>query len=263
MVLSRHTFSPNIKGMWKLYDALLDRIPDGITVTETFMGGHWIGVQSDEGGLGLAMRINVTTIPPTRKGDFAGMALKELAKAAKSWNFIEAGYGVAAINAYYNHQDRAESLGIDLTCSSMANEAFQKYRDALAGKKAAVVGHFPYLEHLLGPVCDLSIVERKPREGDYPDPACEYLLPEQDYVFISGSTLVNKTLPRLLQLCRGYTVLVGPSVPLAPILFDFGAADLSGFVVLDPKKCFNALQEDREGQHFESGTMVNYKKSSA
>lgn len=248
--------------MWELYDALLDPIPEDITVMETCMGSHWIGVRTSEGGLGLAMRINSTTIPQMVKGDYTGMSLKKLAQAAKSWNFIEAGYGIAAINGYYNHPERVAALGIDLTRPSMANEAFQKYRDELAGKKAAVVGHFPYLEHLLAPVCDLSIVERKPREGDYPDPACEYLLPEQDYVFITGSALVNKTLPRLLQICRTkFVVIVGPSVTLAPRLFDFGADDLSGFVVLDPKKCFHAIQEGREGQHFESGTMVNYRRS--
>lgn len=245
--------------MWNLYDTLLDPIPEGILVTGAALGSHWISVCTDEGGLGLGMRINSTTIPPALKGDYTGMTLKTLAEQAKSWNFIEAGYGVAAINAYYNHPKRASALGIDLTCPSLANEAFQKYRDTIAGKKAAVVGHFPYLERLLSPVCALSILERRPQAGDYPDPACEYLLPEQDYVFISGSALINKTLPRLLQLCRGYTVLVGPSVPLAPELFRFGAADLSGFVVLNPGACLQAIREGREGQHFESGTMVNYK----
>jgi uncharacterized protein (DUF4213/DUF364 family) len=209
------------------------------------------------------MRIDIETIPPALEGGYRGMSLKQLAAAAKSWNFIEAGYGVAAINAYYNHPKRAAALGIDLSCPSRANEAFQKYRGEIAGKKAAVVGHFPFLEKLLGPVCELSILERKPQSGDYPDPACEYLLPEQDYVFITGSTLVNKTMPRLLQLCPKHTVLVGPSVPLAPALFDFGADDLSGFVVLDPAQCLQAIQEGIEGRHFKTGTMVNYTRPAA
>jgi uncharacterized protein (DUF4213/DUF364 family) len=247
--------------MWTIYDALIDPIPERISVAETLMGNHWIGVHSDEGGFGLAMRINTATILPMMKGTYTGMPLKKLAKAAKSWNFIEAGYGVAAINAYYNHQERAAALGIDLTCPSLANEAFQKYRDELAGKKTAVIGHFPYLERLLGPVCELSILERNPQEGDYPDTACEYILPEQDYVFITGSTLINKTLSRLLQICHdSFVVIVGPSVPLAPVLFDFGIHDLSGFVVLNSEQCCHAIREGREGQHFDSGTMVNYNK---
>ncbi|MDR0568481.1 MAG: DUF364 domain-containing protein [Spirochaetaceae bacterium] len=245
--------------MWKLYDALLDPIPGDIRVAETFMGGHWIAVRAEDGGLGLAMRINSATVPAFPAGEYAGLSLKALGQAAKSWNFISAGYGVAAINAYYNRPERAAALGIDLSCPSLANEAFRKYRDQIAGKKAAVIGHFPYLEALLGPVCELSIIERKPRPGDYPDPACEYLLPEQDYVFITGSALVNKTLPRLLQLCRGYAVLVGPSVPLAPALFDFGADDLSGFVALDPDRCLQAIAQDAAGRHFDAGTMVHFK----
>ena len=54
------------------------------------------------------------------------------------------------------------------------------------------------IEELIAPLCRLSILERDPVLGDYPDSACEYILPEQDYVFITGMTLVNKTLPHLL-----------------------------------------------------------------
>jgi uncharacterized protein (DUF4213/DUF364 family) len=251
-----------MKSNWKLYDTLIEGIPGGICVREARIWEHWIAVESSEGGMGLAMRVNSTTITAAREGGWAGMPLNELARAVKSWNFVEAGCGLAAINAYYNHPQRASALGIDLGHPSRANEAFQKYRDALRGKKAAVIGHFPYLEELLGPVCRLSILERAPQAGDYPDSACEYLLPEEDYVFITGSTLVNKTAPRLLELSRdAYTVLVGPSVPLAPALFETGIDDLSGFVVLRPAECFDAIERGGEGEHFKSGTMVNFKKA--
>jgi uncharacterized protein (DUF4213/DUF364 family) len=169
---------------------------------------------------------------------------------------------VAAINAYYNHLERAAARGIVLPDEARKNEAFEKYRGDVAGKKVAVVGHFPFLERLLQPVCNLCILERRPSAGDYPDPACEYILPEVDYVFISGSTLVNKTLPRLLELSRAaWTVLVGPSVTLAPVLFDFGADDLSGFVVRDGDQCFQAVGANALEGRFAAGTMVNYRRN--
>jgi uncharacterized protein (DUF4213/DUF364 family) len=248
--------------MWELYDMLIDGVPKDITVVDAALGPHWAAILSSEGGVGMGMRYDVASLPSDLPADLRGMSLRLLAQSAKSWNFVDAAHGVAALNAYYNHPDRARALGIDTTRASRDNEAFLKYRAALTGQKAAVVGHFPYLENLLRPVCALSILERSPREGDFPDSACEYLLAEQDYVFITGSTLVNKTLPRLLELCRGRTaVLVGPSTPLTPALFDYGVYDLSGFVVLDPTRLFTAVRDGIEGRHFTAGTMVNFTRN--
>jgi uncharacterized protein (DUF4213/DUF364 family) len=213
------------------------------------------------------MRIDIETTPSVLKddflnGDLTGLPLKRLSRHAKSWNFLDAGFGVAAMNAYYNQHKRAAALGIDMPDESRKNEAFEKYRVEVSGKKVAVVGHFPYLEQLLKPVCELSILERRPRDGDLPDSACEFLLGEQDYVFITGSTMVNKTLPRLLSLCKNaWTVLVGPSVTLSPVLFDFGVDDLSGFVVRDPGLCLASVREGDRARQFQSGTMVNFRQA--
>ncbi|MDR3325136.1 MAG: DUF364 domain-containing protein, partial [Spirochaetaceae bacterium] len=228
--------------MWNIYDKLIDGVPEDLTVQASAAGSHWIAVRSSAGGLGLAMRIDVESMPRVLSDDLTGMNLKELARYAKSWNFVDAGFGVAALNAYYNDHARARALGIELPDESRKHEAFDVYRAELAGKRVAVVGHFPFLERQLQPVCSLSILERRPEDGDYPDPACEYILGEQDYVFITGSTLVNKTLPRLLSLCRNaWTVLVGPTVTLSDALFEAGADDLSGFVVTGPEVCLESV----------------------
>jgi uncharacterized protein (DUF4213/DUF364 family) len=247
--------------MWELYDTLIDGVPEGLTVSASAAGEHWIAVRSSEGGLGLAMRVDVQSMPSALPCDLVGMNLKELACYAKSWNFVDAGFGMAALNAFYNHDKRARALGIDLPDESRKNEAFDKYRAEVAGKKVAVVGHFPFLEQQLKPVCELCILERCPQDGDYPDPACEYILGEQDYVFITGSTLVNKTLPRLLYLSRNaWTVLAGPTVTLSDALFDAGADDLSGFVVTNPEVCLESVRGgDRMGQ-FQAGTMIRHRR---
>jgi uncharacterized protein (DUF4213/DUF364 family) len=246
--------------MWNIYDTLIEGIPDDISVEDCAAGSHWLAVRSSEGGVGLAMRVGVETMPRTLGENYAGMPLKRLASCAKSWNFVEAGFGVAAMNAFYNSEKRAARAGIEMPEESRKNEAFVKYREEVAGKKVAVVGHFPYLERLLKPVCRLIILERRPQDGDYPDPACEFVLPEQDYVFISGSAMINKTLPRLLKLCdRAWTVLVGPSVTLSPALFGFGAGDLSGFVVRESEICLEAVREGDRDRQFGAGTMVNYR----
>ena len=53
-------------------------------------------------------------------------------------------------------------------------------------------------------------------------------------MLITGSSIVNKTLPRLLELCKNaYVVLTGPTVPLCPALLERGIDRLAGMVVTD------------------------------
>ncbi len=103
-----------------------------------------------------------------------------------SWNLLEASIGIG-INAWYNHPDVAKRAGIEVPekkrVEERLNDPFIKSQNLVRGKKVCVVGHFPFLEKLIAPVCDLSVVEWDPEEGDYPYSACEYLLPECDYAF--------------------------------------------------------------------------------
>jgi uncharacterized protein (DUF4213/DUF364 family) len=90
-----------------------------------------------------------------------------------------------------------------------------------------------------------------------PDPACEYVLPEQDFVFITATTLTNKTMPRLLQLSRKASVfLVGPSTPFAPLLFNHGIDTLAGTVVLNPESVWAAAQEGAARSVFNHGAQM-------
>jgi uncharacterized protein (DUF4213/DUF364 family) len=185
------------------------------------------------------------------------MPLRELAEAAKSWNFAEASLGMAAVNAYYNSPERPW-VGRSLDLGDDA-DAFTAYRQRVTGKKAAVIGHFRHLERNLEDVCELSILEKRPSSGDYPDSACEFLLPLQDYVFATGVTLINKTLPRLLELSRKTgLILVGPSAPMAPFLFTHGICDLQGFVVADAALCRAVIAgENTCARIFDAGKRVS------
>jgi uncharacterized protein (DUF4213/DUF364 family) len=244
--------------MWDIYDALIEGIPPDYRVDEVLRGDRWTMVRSGD-GIGLAMTLHERTRPDTlcsKDLSCEGMPLAELATAVKSWNFGEASLGMAAINAYWNspkHDFVAHALEMGDT------KAFNAWRNRVAGKKVAVIGHFSHLEQTLGDICDLSVLEKRPCPGDFPDSACEFLLPSQDFVFATGVTFTNKTLPRLLELAgdRGI-ILTGPSVPLAPLLFDRGALDLQGFVVTDPGLCRAVVSgENRELRIFGAGRRVS------
>jgi hypothetical protein len=88
------------------------------------------------------------------------------------------------------------------------------------------------------------VVEREPRTGEYPESALPDLLPKAAFVAITASSIANGTLPGILALCKdAFVLVVGPSTPLSPILFDFGIDALSGFVARDTAKLLQAVSE--------------------
>jgi uncharacterized protein (DUF4213/DUF364 family) len=222
--------------MWELYNRLIDNIPADITVDNITVGLTWTAVSAEQ-YCGTAMTVyeQKDFFIDDSLGSRRGQPLRYLASLSKSWDFTEASIGVAAINAYYNNREtwKRAAYGGETPWKIVGSEsAFDGYAHAVKGKRVAVVGHFRQLEKHLTEARKVSVLERKPTGDDYPDSACEYLLPEQDFVFITGSALVNKTLPRLLELSKGANViLVGPSTPMTSILFEYGVKEMSGFLV--------------------------------
>lgn len=223
--------------MWELYERLIEPIPDDVPVEEILVGASCTMVRAG-GAAGAAANQRLESRPRMRAEEEweRGMTWKQAASLIFSWNFLEAGIGAAAINAYYNRENvlmdgitAHEGVKILKSC-----DAFAAPDDAFAGKKVATIGHFHYAECYLKKAGELYVLEREPREGDYPDTACEYILPDMDYIYITGFTLVNKTLPRLLELGKhARVILVGPSVPIAPVLFEFGVKELAGTLIAD------------------------------
>lgn len=246
--------------MWEIYDRLIEGIPDDISVLDVCSGETWSYVQS-EVGLGVAMTIDSEVRPSIQKKRWIDCTLKECATYVKSWNFKEASLGLSAINAWYNTEKMLNKTKVIHGETNMTRDAFLTYQDEVKGKAVAVIGHFPFLEKRFAPICNLSILERLPQKGDYPDTACEYLLQEQDYVFITGVTFINKTIERLLQLAkRSNVVLVGPSVPMADILFDFGIVALEGFQVEKEDMGKKIIKQSINQGIFPCGRMVSVKK---
>lgn len=217
-----------MKNFFELYDILLDGIDTAAPVTDTQMGQCWTAVETAE-HFGMAMTTPVDTAPRLLSGDYTGMPLRELAAACRSWNLTEAGYGMAAVNAFYNTPAHLAQLN--------AYEPFDNYcTDGLdlRGRHIGVVGHLNMPPSISEQAASVRILERSPRPGDYPDSACDWLIPQCDVVIMTASTLVNKTLPHLLELCRdAYTILAGPSCPMCPGLLELGIDRIAGLVITD------------------------------
>lgn len=252
--------------MWEIYDALINKIPANLSVDELICGNGISYIRSGNGSGISGFRPYETRIPMFTH-NLLGAPLREVAACVKSWNFVEASVGQAAINAYYNNPEVARKNGVNFSdarrVEDRTSDPFIMSQNEIKGKRVGVVGHFPYLENLFEPVCDLSIISWNPLEGDYPLSACEYLLPECEYVYLTCSSIADKTLPRMLQLSRSArrVTIVGPATPLAAVLFDYGVCELSGFVIKDNALACRIVAGAEKVRIFSAGQKVTFKKN--
>jgi uncharacterized protein (DUF4213/DUF364 family) len=81
-------------------------------------------------------------------------------------------------------------------------------------------------------------------------------------VALTGSALINGTLDGLLSLCRpGALVMVlGPSTPLSPVLFDHGATFLSGARVVDEAAALRTIGQGATFQQVEGVRLLTLMK---
>ncbi len=164
-----------------------------------------------------------------RPGTYAEQPLAALAALWKSDNIFEHTIAVAAVNAHWNRfdVDASGANGLDLIEN--------------CGERTVVIGRFPGIADRYP---GIAVVEREPRPGEHPESALPNLLPKAEFVAVTSSTIVNGSLTRILALCQNaFILMLGPSTPLAPTLFDIGVDALSGFVVRDIDKLAKAVSE--------------------
>jgi uncharacterized protein (DUF4213/DUF364 family) len=226
-----------------IIDKLLDGLPEG-AVREVRVGAFWTAVVVEtEGGrrCGLASTLRSDeqhhdggpAVPDA--GRLMEQSARDLAGLARSERPLEAALGVAAINALL---PPCPESWVDVN----AEEVIARHG---AGKSVALVGHFPFIPRLHERVGKLSVLEQRPGPGDLPASAAPEVIPQADVVAITGMTLVNHSLEGLLALCRpeALVLVLGPSTPLAPALFDYGVRILSGAVVEDVEAVLRAVSQ--------------------
>jgi uncharacterized protein (DUF4213/DUF364 family) len=214
--------------MWKLYDELIEAIPAGIKISDIAQTSRWTFVANDK-TIGTAMKFNSSNQPLEQ---YQSIQLQEAAALIKSWDFQKASFGLAAINSFFNEREKVSKNFIPERIQY--RDAFDQLLTEPNQKKIGMIGHFPFIDRYPEFRKQISIFELEPRKGDYPASACEYLLPQMELVYITGSTLINKTLPRLLELSENATtVLVGSSCPLSAGLFNHGIDTLASTLYED------------------------------
>ena len=240
----------------RIYELLLDYGNSQAVVKEILIGLTWTLCQTD--GLGLAMSPNIPTRTLTWSGTLVKQKVRDLAPWLKSWQPYEATVAMAAINSVINPRSPLLEKAQILPTKGDKNLAvFEYFLPMLKGKKVSIIGRYPGLS-IYEKDFDLQIIERQPIAEDFPDPAAEFLLPQSDWVFLTATSIVNKTFPRLVELAQpAQLVLMGPTVPWLKELAEMGINYLAGVAITNPEHLRQTIAEGGGRRIFETG--VDYR----
>jgi uncharacterized protein (DUF4213/DUF364 family) len=219
-----------------IYDLLLDAIhTTPAHVENLFMGLIWTLCQNSDGGIGLTMTVPTAKRTIPWSGSIANRKIYDVAQWITSWDIHKAIVGHAAINSILNQQNVSNLLPLPHHPIAANLAVFDYFLPHLKGQKVTIVGRYPKLEKYED-ILDLTVIERYPQhDNDLLDSACEFILPQSDWVFLTATSLTNKTFPRLAELSKSaHTVLMGPSVPWLPALVEFNIDFLAGVTIESP-----------------------------
>jgi uncharacterized protein (DUF4213/DUF364 family) len=218
-----------------LLDDLVHQFHEEYTVRDVYTCVHWTAVVTKHCGLASTFHSEHPGHKAVRgTGELRGKPALELVQYAKSDNLLEASIGMATINSL---------IDVDETRCTEAN-ALDILISKGQGKNIAVVGHFPWIPKVEAVAKKFWVLEQRPIPGDLPAEMAETILPQADVVAITGTSLINHTIEHLLKLCQqSFIVMVGPTSPLTPILFDWGIDVISGTLVSEPEKVIHYISE--------------------
>jgi uncharacterized protein (DUF4213/DUF364 family) len=224
-------------------DQLLEGVRTDARARHVVVGVFWTAVvlDGDPPRCGLASSLaephhhSAEEPPMSRAGHLLEKSARELAENLRSSSRLEAGVGMAALNALLDvEEDRCREVNAESMILEMSS-----------GRRVAVVGHFPFVERIRQHAGECGVLELRPQPGDVPAERAAELIPRADIVVLSGTTLINHTFDALIELCRSdaFVLLVGASAPLTPVLFACGVDAICGTRVVAVDDAVRAVSQ--------------------
>ena len=170
-------------------------------------------------------------------GDLQKLEIQEILQKLFSPHLIENSLAMAALNSVINTSAEIEK-----------SDAFREIEKQAKNKNVVVVGHFPFVERLKAISAACYVFERKPHDGDLPEQEMPKYLPQADVLVLTGQVITNNCFDKIVkQAPQAYKIILGPSTPLSPVLFDFGIDVIGGVQITDPEQVYLQIAQ---GEHF-------------
>lgn len=241
---------------------------DGVTVERAAFGLFFSGVKLSTGHGGLCftpvkeMPEAVCCPSSARAMPLSGRLRGRTARACLEDifcdNILRRTLGIAALNALSMAVwEKSPPQDYEILTGA---DAFDEL-DVIRYPQTVVVGALaPMLKKLIAAGADFHVMEQDPRtlkerEMPYylpPERAAE-CVPDADLLVITGVTILNNTLPGLLELAKpGAEILVtGPTASMLPdAFFARGVTMLGGIQVTKPDELLDIISEGGSGYHF-------------
>lgn len=199
-------------------------------VRRVVLGLHWVAVESRHVGVAHVFR------PPGKyevedSGRLIGMSALTLARRALSWNPLEVGLGLAALNSL-------------IAAEGLPGNVFERLPEQASGRRVTVIGRFPFNDAVRDVALQSWFLEMEPRRDELPPSAAEVVIPQSDILVVTATALINHTMPRLLELAaHAHAIVLGPSTPMSALLFRHGADVLAGIRVVDAEALFQSIAQ--------------------
>lgn len=232
----------------RLIDDLIHsmQIPSAV-ITEVVTGTHFIGLRANHNGTlctGLASLLGAEPTDQERQlvGDLIGRPLSETAELLKSDSAYSVSLGAAALNTGIIPPENQP----DIEASRLMAE---KGREG----ETVLVGHFPFTDRLREKVKTLHLFELKEVPGSVSPAKWDEILGRCHVLGMTGTTLLTRAMATFLEKApQAFTIIIGPTTPLSPVLFDYGADVLAGCQVVSPEPVFAAIRQGMAFREFKS-----------
>lgn len=248
-----------------LINDLLATLETDAPVRDVRVGAFWTAVVVEKPGAGLCCGLASTAgedkahhhgVPLVRQaGSLLGQSALELAALARSDSQMERAIGLATVNALLPRDERA---WVELNAEHVIRERGR-------GRNVVIVGHFPFIGRLRPHLGQLSVLELHPvTPDDLPADRAHQVIPQADVVAITSTTLINGTFDGLISLCRpsAFVLMLGPTTPLSPVLFDYGADVISGTLVDDIGQVLRGVSQGATFRQIRGKRLVTMRRSS-
>ena len=247
---------------------ILGKSLDDLTVERAVFGLFFSGVKLSDASGGLCFT-PIKEIPEAvccpssarampLSGKLAGRSVRAYLDDIFGENILRKTLGIAVLNA------------LSASCwSRMPNNGYeiQSGKDAFddiviqPGIKAVVVGALvPIIRKLIAAKSEFHILEMdaatlKEKERPYFAEASRApeFIPDADLLVITGTTVLNDTLPGLLEMAKpgAQIIVTGPTASMLPgAFFSRGVTTLGGIMVTKPDELLDIIGEGGSGYHF-------------
>ena len=229
----------------RIFDVLAGLVPADSEIQDVSVGIFWTYVKTQYGSAISATAHRWCPDPPgvliPEAGHLRGMRADRLFPLYDSESLTARSLANAVVSASFSTTE--------MTGTRYPGKGQELLESLCHGgmRHIALIGHFHFADALrdLGHQLDIYELDGRCEEGDLPSSCIPERLRYADIVVMTSSTLVTHSTEHILSHCRpdAYRMIVGPTVPLHPALWDFGFDAVCGNVITDDEGVSMGVRE--------------------